>query len=386
MANIAVDVPRQIPALGGLRSNASELGPLMERIARGHAVSAMQQMRDIARLRLSKRKLSLSEYYDFGLYDPAMPMAEKLQYAGEVSSRALNKRLSSCQSEHSATVMHEKQSLLRLLQQNGLSVPRLEAIYGHVGSTGRVPVLRDSGALVTFLYQTAAFPLLAMPRKGRAAAAGRTNDCADRKTRYIDDAEAQNLSAWAKSVGEPTETGLFLMSVPRCHAAIRSVTDTSFTPVQIVTVANRGTPRTLYALWGISQHTHQQNHTSADNALIAGIDPSSGVVARCRSGCGPDARDMTHHPRTYSPIVGFKLPHWKATVQAAEAVHGQFPDAGICVHDIAISDNGPVVIDCHDNAPHALYQRAYERGIYNRDFAPIWEAAASLTVPGRHAL
>ena len=47
--------------------------------------------------------------------------------------------------------------------------------------------------------------------------------------------------------------------------------------------------------------------------------------------------------------------------------------------DVAISPEGPVIIECNDNPFHTLYQLSHGRGVLNPDFAPVFDRVAEVS-------
>ena len=55
------------------------------------------------------------------------------------------------------------------------------------------------------------------------------------------------------------------------------------------------------------------------------------------------------------------------------AAHKLTPDLGICGFDIAVTAEGPVVVECNDRPNHMLYQFAAQTGSKNPEFAPVFK-------------
>jgi D-alanine-D-alanine ligase-like ATP-grasp enzyme len=53
------------------------------------------------------------------------------------------------------------------------------------------------------------------------------------------------------------------------------------------------------------------------------------------------------------------------------------PEAGVIGWDVAISPDGPLIIECNTNPFHTLYQMAHRRGVRNPDFMPVFERVAA---------
>ncbi|MEJ2653650.1 MAG: sugar-transfer associated ATP-grasp domain-containing protein [Gammaproteobacteria bacterium] len=95
----------------------------------------------------------------------------------------------------------------------------------------------------------------------------------------------------------------------------------------------------------------------------AKLDKNTGEVKRAISGSGVDLAAHSHHPDTGANLIGFRLPHWDAVVamviEAARVVE-QVPLIG---WDIAVLDDGPVIVELNGRPDFTLPQLADSRGI-----------------------
>jgi D-alanine-D-alanine ligase-like ATP-grasp enzyme len=66
-----------------------------------------------------------------------------------------------------------------------------------------------------------------------------------------------------------------------------------------------------------------------------------------------------------------KIPHWDKVIEITTQAHQLYPNFGVFGWDIAVTEEGPLIIECNANPHHMLYQLATGRGIYNEDFAPV---------------
>lgn len=109
-------------------------------------------------------------------------------------------------------------------------------------------------------------------------------------------------------------------------------------------------------------------------ALVSGFR-EVGALRTLRD-AGRKAEALETHPRSGAQVVGAMLPHWDETLKIAFDAHAVFPEFGICGFDIAVTADGPKVLECNDNPSHMLYQIAAGRGLVNPNLAPIWQAVS----------
>src|SRR5205814_2368486 len=82
------------------------------------------------------------------------------------------------------------------------------------------------------------------------------------------------------------------------------------------------------------------------------------------SNLGSDARLgwHRHHPTTYARIEGARLPFWEKTKRLAVQAHALFSDRLAIGWDIAITGEGPVIIEGNRGPDMDLMQRFMEVG------------------------
>ena len=69
---------------------------------------------------------------------------------------------------------------------------------------------------------------------------------------------------------------------------------------------------------------------------------------------------VSHHPVTGTPLLGFQLPLWTAAVALAKRTASAFPETPLIGADVAITDDGPLIIevqsDWDSNAPQLIME------------------------------
>ncbi|MET0658299.1 MAG: sugar-transfer associated ATP-grasp domain-containing protein [Steroidobacteraceae bacterium] len=97
--------------------------------------------------------------------------------------------------------------------------------------------------------------------------------------------------------------------------------------------------------------------------MLARVDNDSGILAAV-FGRERDQRylmePVSHHPVTGTPLLGFQLPLWPEAVALAKRTASAFPEAPLIGSDIAITDDGPLIIevqsDWDSNAPQLIME------------------------------
>ena len=133
----------------------------------------------------------------------------------------------------------------------------------------------------------------------------------------------------------------------------------SLNTIKVTTLIINGKPEIQTALFRIG------NHTNVDNmhlgGLGCGVDIVTGVVetpAYDKNFC-----QYEYHPITNKRIIGFQIPNWKEVLQLACSAALITPEMKYSSWDIAVTDNGPILIEGNWDAEFYAEQMIYNKGL-----------------------
>ncbi|HVZ02632.1 MAG TPA: sugar-transfer associated ATP-grasp domain-containing protein [Dongiaceae bacterium] len=106
--------------------------------------------------------------------------------------------------------------------------------------------------------------------------------------------------------------------------------------------------------------------------FAAPIDLATGRLGRMCSDSrfGPDGR-TDHHPMTGAPVAGRKVPLWPAIHALARAAHRVFADRLLVGWDVALTPDGPVLIEGNSYPDTEFLQRVHEQPIGASPLGPL---------------
>ncbi|MHA6263387.1 sugar-transfer associated ATP-grasp domain-containing protein [Arenibacterium sp. CAU 1754] len=349
------------------------------RVAREFGVSPLRQLREMTALRFSGPKLQTTEYYANGLYDPALSAAEKREFVGVVANRALNTRMSPPELARSNDFVGNKVLYTALLRQLGLSTTRTQAVVHSHRHFGAVRTLTNAQEVRDFLLTDAQYPLFGKPNNGSLSVGSVcvTSIEADQGKLHLGNGRSVELDQFCNEVVRAEGGGYLFQSALVQHPDMARVAGEAIGTVRIVTVIEDETPKPLYAVWKIPSPDAMSDNFWQKGSMIAAVDVQTGTVTRARIGTGPDASDIETHPVSGASFDNLHLPCWDQALQLACDAHAVFPEFGIVGFDMAITTDGPAIVECNDNPFHMLFQLANGRGIKNPDFMPVFDRVAA---------
>jgi hypothetical protein len=117
--------------------------------------------------------------------------------------------------------------------------------------------------------------------------------------------------------------------------------------------------------------------------VVAPVDMATGTLGRgliSRSATWPAMTDVDFHPDTGAPIRGRTLPCWPDVVELVREAQQRTPQLPTLGWDIAITAEGPIIVEANTNYGFDVVQAAHRRGM-RRELAPLFELAQAGAVP-----
>ncbi len=348
----------------------------MVAVARKYGVSPLRQMREMFALRRGPGRIAPAEYYANGLFDPELSMEQKREYVGRIGSWEINIRLSPEKLTETRAFLRDKVMYCALLERLGLPTTETQAVAVAGRSFGSIPALRSPGEVREFLLSQARYPLFGKPCVGAASVGSVLLHGVARGRLVLGNGRRADPDAFCREIFEDYPEGFILQSALRQHDDMARIIGTAVGTLRIVTVRDEAQPRPLYTVWKIPSPSAMSDNFWQAGSMVAQVG-DDGRVGRCRRGTGLDGHWIEAHPATGQRFDGVRIPHWQAALDLASRAHALFPEFGIIGWDMAITPDGPAIIEANDNPFHVLWQLANGRGIRNGDFMPALDAAAA---------
>lgn len=346
---------------------------MIAQVAQDHGVHPLRQMREIFAMRGGRQKLGSNEYYSLRLYDPAIPMPEKRAFLGQGGSNALNALMNPSIAVPTRSFVGNKLLYTQLLEQLGIATAQTQAMASSYLSAGQFPVLRDTEALVQFFRTDAVFPIFGKPYFGSLSEGSVRINAGTGDDLHLANGDVRNVRDFAAEVMTRYSGGFLFQAALDPHSDMARIAGPAIGCVRVLTANDGNGPVPVYAVWKLPAPTAMSDNFWQAGSLLADLDLDKGTIKSCLRGTGPAAEQLTDHPVSGEPLIGTALPFWSETLAIAVDAHAIFPEFGVCGFDIAVTDQGPKVLECNDNPAHMLYQLAARRGLQNAEFAPIWD-------------
>ena len=325
------------------------------------------QVSDIIRLGRADGKLLPAEYYYFRLYDDATyPFEEKRRFLSERIHPAIIKH---CCDPDWRAVADDKFLTYSLLQSWGVPVPETQAAYLETGRRfGRVPTLSTTNELTEFLSSAARYPLFVKPLGGIFSLGSCRIDGRDGGTLCLAGTERVSMEAFATQLDR--DRGYLFQSVLRPHNELLKYGD-AISTVRVILIIENGASEILHTIWKIPGAGNVADNFWRKGNMLAAVDTGSGIIQRVVRGDGPTLEELVDHPDSGARLVGETLPHWKRVIDLVTDNARVFAPIRFQSWDVALCDDGPVVVEVNAGSAFNLSQLAKGEGFLTdryRDF------------------
>lgn len=157
------------------------------------------------------------------------------------------------------------------------------------------------------------------------------------------------------------------------HAALADLTAGALPTVRIVTCLDEyGRPEVMVAVFRMSIGANRTVDNMHAGGIAAAVETATGQLG-CASDLGMDASLgwFSAHPDTGEPIEGRVLPFWDGAKRLAIEAHRAFADRTVIGWDIAILEDGPILVEGNGNPDLDIIQRFMRVGLRGQRFGHL---------------
>ena len=157
------------------------------------------------------------------------------------------------------------------------------------------------------------------------------------------------------------------------HHGLADLTTGALPTVRVVSCLDEaGAPEVIGAVFRMAVGDNVTVDNLHAGGIAAAVALDSGRLSRATN-LGTDARLgwLSTHPDTGAKIEGRVLPLWSKVKQLAVAAHRAFGDRVVIGWDIAILDDGPILIEGNGNPDMDILQRFMRTGLRDHRFGEL---------------
>jgi len=309
-------------------------------------------------------QISFKEYIHYRLYDNSLSFGEKQRFVSDMKHWYI---IDKCSPPDSNNVLTEdKQKTYDYLSKNKISVPETHRIIPSKTSLyDTVHKLCESPESVKeFLSGDVKFPIFAKPNFGIASLGAFVITDANKNSVGIAETGQFSYSDLFHKFFS-TETYLLQENIEN-HPKLQ-IFSRYLATVRVVNIVKDDDVRLQYSLIKIPSAKNIADNYWRDGNTLAEINSKTGQIIKVITGRGSKVRDIERHPDTNEKMIGFELPYWKEVLDLNRKTSSLFPEVTYQSLDIAITPNGPVIIEINRGGSFELPQLVRRKGILTDD-------------------
>jgi len=330
---------------------------LIAHAARTSGRSAFSVGLEMNKARRGRARIQLDEYVKFRLYDQdRFTQEERDEF---ITFMLQNACIQKCNDTSWFAVTEDKWLSSLILAADDLPAPEIVAMIDVSARRYHGVDAVRSGEDLRALLAGADFPIFGKHNRGLMSVGVFIIEAADDEFVHLRDHGAMTYYKFFENI---IGTDAFvLQKFVHNHAFLRQFTETSAT----VRMVNMLTDDGLYVPSAVLKLPVSRN--LADNFwregnLICDIAPDTGEIRTIVSTKGPDLVHHDAHPETGDALIGQCLPYWEELLDVNRRVTELHTPLRYQSTDMAITDDGPVVIEVNAGSSFTLPQYASGKG------------------------
>lgn len=350
----------------------------MQFVAQKHGVSVGRQVREIFALRYGPGKLLPQEYYRYFVYDPALTRRQKREFLGDRASLALNYGLTAPELAGARFIVDKKPLFLALCGASGIACTETQAMYAPQMKIGPWRALRNAAETLAFLKHSARYPLYGKPTDGKQSIGGVQIERldADGHLRFGPDLQGPHVEAFVAEVLQKFPNGYLFQTCAQFAKDLRGLAPEGLGPLRLNTImTEQGQPEAYFGILRLPVKGTEAGPTKSLSRIFARLDLESSTIDFAVDRTGGANTPVDIQPATGQKLTGFRIEQLADAVALVKNAHMLVPELGTVGWDVALTDDGPLIIEGNGNPAYSHYQLTAGRGIMNADLAPLFAAA-----------
>ncbi|MHC4357416.1 MAG: sugar-transfer associated ATP-grasp domain-containing protein [Planctomycetota bacterium] len=316
-------------------------------------------------------QLTLQDYFLYQLYDDN-------KYSPEDKARFISEQLHTpittkcCDVAWGVATTEDKWISYNLLEKFGFKTPKTIAVIDQSPrSFGSDPKITSPEGLKNFLRETNVYPIFAKPNIGIQSIGNFIITGIEDNYVLLDQSEPQTFeSLFEKIIDKQT----YLMQT--CivnHPKVRAFSKYVAT-VRTINLVNQDSVVTPFSAFKIPSMTSIADNFWRQGNMIADVDLESGAIRRVIRGKGIHTEELDIHPETGDRLIDMPLPYWDELRRVNAACARLFAPLRYHSLDIALTSDGPVIVEVNIGGSFVLPQLASGTGLLTDEIRDFFES------------
>ena len=333
---------------------------VMPRVAAEHGRTMGGQLRDILRYCVGGNKLAAEEYYNLRLFDGAIERAEKKRFVGVFKSTQIWDAMMAVNPW--LDTIRDKVACELMLREHGVAGPRTLAVTGRDYPEDHPTRLDTPETFAMFLrgakYPIFAKPLLELRSVGTARLEGVEGDAV-----RLSDGRTMTFDALWSEIHDHFDGKFVFQECLAPHAEMAPLSPGGLPTLRVLTLDAGDGPAVHRVVAKLSAGGNVADNFWREGNMLAAVDSETGVMDAAVTAYGLDRERRAAHPETGAAIEGARYPMFDEAIALALKAARAMPGSVIMGFDVAITANGPIVLEINESPDLMMLQIASDRGV-----------------------
>ena len=309
----------------------------------------------LARILVAKAISGMSAF-EYGLYGlHREPLSKVRDYRTKKQTTALFERINVPERR---IMVDDKLMFRRLCQKAGLSSPEVLAVLTHrpASHDGSERLFGSFSDLVRAYSHVSRLDLILKPRMDSLGTGVRFVSLRSGQVLDMEDRPVDLASFWEALSEDMRRDQYLVQPFVRPHPGVAALgAGRALGTLRILALAGSAGMQILYVLMRIPArgNVHDNFSSGANGNLIASVDASTGLLSRAwgreRHAQSRLLQAYASNPDTGAPIEGMHIPMWQQVVRLLDDATSAFRELPCLGWDIAITVDGPTIIEANAN-------------------------------------
>jgi hypothetical protein len=333
-------------------------------LASGRSVPSL--LREIITLWRGPGKLSPQEYFYYRLWDPAIQLDDKRRFVGKKAQHDMHL---ACNSQYWYATAADKILFHTIMTGAALPVPELIAITAQGRAIPGIPNLSDAGALAALLRRPELYPLFMKEAGGKYSLAVTSADTYDEVQDEVVLLDGTRHAPETLAGGMTEGGGYLVQRRLRQAPALAALFGPRLWSVRVLVLLGKAGPRIHRAVAKIATGTNPADNYWRPGNMLGAISLEDGTIWRVVTGSGAGLSTNPRHPDTSRPVLGTKLPDWARIADLIQAAAPVFAGIHSQSWDVALTEQGPVLLEVNFGGDLNLTQLANGEGVLDAGYS-----------------
>ena len=330
-------------------------------------------LREIIALRYGPGRLTMAEYFYYRLWDQPLSLEEKTRYVGK---KALHGIHLACNDHAWYAVTQDKLLFHAAATGAGLPVPELLAVVHSGREAIGKPALATAEATASVLGDPTLYPFFAKPIAGIYSLGAISADRLDARARvYLADGTERSTTDLAAELTADAG-GMLVQRRLQPAASIARDFGNRLWSIRLLVLLTEDGPQITRAVAKVPAPGNVADNFWRPGNMIAAVNIETGAIERVVRGTGMEMEVGFDHPETGKRMVGTVLPDWCQLLDVVQRAARTFPGVRTQSWDVALTDDGPVLLEVNWGGDLNLAQLAYGCGVLDERYAAHLRANA----------